>query len=278
MMRATILFLLTAILACAATIRLYLKDGEYQVVREYEVKGDRVRYYSVERGDWEEIPLSLVDLQKTESEAKTREESVKAEAATMAAEEKAEREARKEVERVPMEPGVYLISGDELKTIKLGESKVVTDKKRSILKVMSPLPMVAGKSSLEMDGEHSSNVVSSATPEFYIRLSAEERFGIIRMFDKKGVRVVEKLEIMPVTNEIVEQQDEVQVFRHQVGDGLYKIWPMKPLTPGEYAVVQYSPAGINGLNIQVWDFGYGAGESGAAPAAKQEEKKTKSKK
>lgn len=277
MIRATIVFLLTAMLTCAATIRLYLKDGEFQVVREYQVNGDRVRYYSVERGDWEEIPLSLVDLKKTESEAKSRDESVKEEAAAMAAEDKAEREARKEVERIPVETGVYLIAGDELKTIKPGESKVVTDKKRSILKVMSPIPMVAGKGTLELDGEHSPNVVSSATPEFYIRLSAEERFGIVRMFDKKGVRVVEKLEIMPVTNEIIEQQDEVQVFRHQVGDMLYKIWPMKPLTPGEYAVVQYSPAGVNGINLQVWDFSYGAGSGGSTPP-KSEEKKGKPKK
>ena len=278
-MRATIVFLLTAMLACAATIRLYLKDGEYQMVREYQVNGDRVRYYSVERGDWEEIPLSLVDLKKTESEAKSRDASVKEEAAALAAEEKAEREARKEVERIPVETGVYLIAaGDELKTIKPGESKVVTNKRRSVLKVMSPIPMVAGKATLELDGEHSPNVVSSATPEFYIRLSAEERFGIVRMFDKKGVRVVEKLEIMPVTNEIIEQQDEVQVFRHQVGDMLYKIWPMQPLTPGEYGVVQYSPAGVNGINLQVWDFSYGVGSEASSTPAKSEEKKGKPKK
>ena len=279
MIRATCVFLLLAALACAATIRLYLKDGEYQLVREYQIQGDRVRYYSVERGDWEEVPLSLVDIKKTETESQRHEASIKEEASAIAAEEKAEREARKEVERIPVEPGVYLVAGQDLKTIKPGESKVVSDKKRSILKAMSPIPMVAGKSTLEMDGEHSPNTVTSATPEFYIRLSAEERFGIIRMFDKKGVRVVEKLEIVPISNEVIEQQNEIQVFRQQVGDMLYKIWPMKPLEPGEYAVVQYSPAGTNGLNIQVWDFGYGmeASTSSAQPA-KPAGNKTKSKK
>ena len=64
---------------------------------------------------------------------------------------------------------------------------------------------------------------------------------------------MQKWTVEPVTEEILETQEEIPVFRRQLEDGLYKIWPREALTPGEYAVVEYT-AGQR--NIQVWDFGY----------------------
>ena len=126
------------------------------------------------------------------------------------------------------------------------------------MKAITPIPIVAGKATVELNGERSQNVVAMDRPEFYIRLAAEERFGIFRLKTQNGVRVVEKVSIIPVTKEYIEEPDLVEIFRKQVEEGLYKIWPTKPLTPGEYAVVEYTEGK---LNLQVWDFAcYPAGK------------------
>jgi hypothetical protein len=254
--RRAVIFLAFAVLAFGATVRLYLKDGTYQLAGEYQVQQDRVRYYSTERGEWEEIPLEFVDLDRTKKEAGEREETVKADAKAQAEEDAAERAAQEEIERIPVQVGVYYIHGPKLDAMKAAESKIVGNKKRTVLKILSPVPMVPGKSTVELDGETAAMRITETRPEFYIRESAEERFGIIKLTPKKAARVVENLTMVPVSKEVVEEQQEVATFRKQVADLLFKIWPEKPLDPGEYALVQYTEGKVN---VQVWDFSVGPG-------------------
>ncbi|MBI4874616.1 MAG: hypothetical protein HY822_08285 [Acidobacteria bacterium] len=250
MRRALLLFALILPLL-AANLKLYLKDGSFHVVREYSVEGDRVRYYSTERGDWEEIPVELADLKRTREEVREVEESRSKVAADITAEEKVERQQREEAARVPGDNGAYLVEGKDLVAVKQAVSKVVTDKKRSVLKYLSPVPFVAGKATVELDGARSSTLATGDSPEFYIRLSAPERFGIAKLTPKKDARVVQKWNIIPVSKEIIDEMEIVEVFRRQVAADVYKIWPVKPLAPGEYAVYQYTEGKGN---IQVWDF------------------------
>ncbi|HVO98885.1 MAG TPA: hypothetical protein VMT15_12495 [Bryobacteraceae bacterium] len=247
------IFLMLAATAFA-NFRLYLKDGTYQLVSEYKILKDRVSYLSVERGEWEEIPLSLVDLDRTKKEVAQHEEELKAEAKAQAEEDAAERLAVRQVEQIPEAPGVYYIHNDNLEAVKVAESKIVNNKKRQVLKVLSPIPMVAGKATVEIDGDSSSKEIADKRPEFFFRLSEFERFGLVQLTPtKKGSRVVETLNIIPVSKEIAQELHEVETFKKQEGDNVYKIWPQKDLPPGEYALVEYTE-GLDHINIQVWDF------------------------
>jgi hypothetical protein len=250
-MRSLLLALLIAALAWAANVKLYLKDGGYHVVREYQVQSDRVHFYSVERSQWEDIPLELVDLKRTETEAASRKAQLESDAKALAEEEKAERDLKKEVSRIPQDPGVYWLDGNEVRVLKQAESTVHTNKGRSLLKRLAPIPVVTGKGTLELQGPNSLNVFKDPEQEFYIQLSDPERFGIAKLTPGKGVRVVENLTFIPVTNEVVEEPAMMDILRKQLADGLYKIWPKEKLTPGEYAVVQFTESK---LNMQVWDF------------------------
>jgi len=247
-------WLALAAVAFGATSRLYLKNGEFHLVREYQVLDDRVRYYSTERADWEEIPLDLVDLDRTKKEATERAAAIEAESKTQAIEDAAVRADRRQVASVPEEPGVYYINGDKLATLKQAEVEVVTDKTRMVLKVLSPVPIIPGKATVETKGETAAFRVKSNEPEFYFRLSDFHRFGIIKLTRKKNARVVETVAILPGTEEKVEQQKQIDTFKKQEGEVLYKIWPEKPLDPGEYALIEY----VDGeVSLQIWDFGVG---------------------
>jgi hypothetical protein len=252
-----LLLITPAVSMAAATVRLYLKDGTYQLVREYEVKPDRVRFFSTEREEWEEIPLEMVDLARTKKDIADHQEAVAKEDKEQAEEDNALIEAEKEVASVPRALGVYYVRGDKMEAIPVAGSKIVNNKKRSVLKAITPVPMVASKETVELDGENAAVRVADTRPEFYFRLSNEERFGIVKLTktDKK-TRVVETVEEIPVSKELAEKFDEVDTFKKQEGDLFFKIWPEKDLEPGEYALVEHTDGRIN---LQVWDFGVGEG-------------------
>ncbi|MEO5926590.1 MAG: hypothetical protein ABIR70_22430 [Bryobacteraceae bacterium] len=251
MQRFLLIFLALATSAFAANLRLYLKDGDFQMVREYKVDGDRVRFYSVDRKDWEEIPLDLVDIKKTEKESTEKAASLAETIRIEQEEETAIKADRKQVQSVPDMPGVYVVDGTALTALTESEVEIEDSKSRKILQILAPAPIIAGKSTVTIKGKAAKFRITNTTPEFFFRLAQEERFVIIKLEPKKNDRVVEVVTILPNEEGTFEDQKQVAAFKKQFEPQLHKLWPEQPLEPGEYAVVEYTEGKVN---VRVWDF------------------------
>src|SRR5580700_11303798 len=107
MRRILAILLLAVFSAWAVNVKLYLKDGSFHLVREYQVQSDRVHFYSVERSQWEDIPLDLVDLKRTQTEASARQEKLDQDAKSLTEESEERKAIQKEMLRIPQNDGVY---------------------------------------------------------------------------------------------------------------------------------------------------------------------------
>src|SRR5580700_5665325 len=147
--------------------RLILKDGSYQLVTKYEIKGDRVRYKSAERDEWEELPTAMVDWPATEKYEKDRATSAIPEPAALDKEADNSREAERmrlpEVApglRLPEDSGVFLLDNyqgePQLVEMQQTEGEINRNVKANILR--GPLTPIgnSAKQSVELEGERAS--------------------------------------------------------------------------------------------------------------------------
>lgn len=168
--------------------RLVLKDGSYQIATRWEIHGDRVRYYSVERYAWEEVPTSLVDWPATESYNKEHQNAAGASSVDMAAadaEEKAERE-REEAKtpaiapgiRLPETGGVYLLDfyNNQPQLVELVQNGGELNKQmgKNIMRaVINPLPTGA-RQSIELKGTHARVEAHQNLPSIYVDIDSSD--------------------------------------------------------------------------------------------------------
>jgi hypothetical protein len=251
MRRLLLLFAFAAAVFAAPTIRLYLKDGDYQSVREYKVDGDRVRFLSTDRGEWEEMPLEIVDLKRTEKEASDKAAALAERVAIEQAEDDAIQADKKQVASVPDKPGVYLVEGQELKPLTESEAFRKDSTTNKILQAIAPAPIIAGKATIFIEGKAAKLRVTNTAPEFFFRLAMQERLALVKLDVKKDQRVIENVTIMPGNDEIFEDQKQMATFKKQYQSDLYKLWAEQPLEPGEYAVIEYTDGQIQ---VRAWDF------------------------
>lgn len=259
--------------------KLMLKDGGYQLVREYQRNGDRVRYFSAERGDWEEIPAAMVDWDAT----------AKAEAAAAASANALLKQVHHEQEErqvevpmdvdasLPIAPGIFLPGGEGMFVL---EGKSVTpldqagaeihaDKKQTLKQILSPVPIVPSKKNIELPGAKATRRINSERPEFYLREPPPDpdrvspiltsgqpgdtgpEVALVKLTVKGGKRQIESIRSM-FGQQVPGELNAISIERWDIAKDVYRFTLSQDLPAGEYAFTQILP---DGINLYVWDFG-----------------------
>jgi len=263
-------------------LKLMLADGTYQLVREYQRNGDHVRYYSMERGAWEELPAAMVDWAAT---AKAEAEMEKQSAALVEKVHKQE-EARRldnvaDIDAslrvgdgafLPSGEGMFVVEGKTIRILDQAGSELKTDKKRVIADVLSPVHMVPGKQTIVMQGSHAVVRLRTNAPEFYLReappdpdstssIQRSKRAGesgpdveLVRTKVGRNTRVLESVRTL-FGQAVSENINVISMQRWDVAPNVYRFTLSQPLPPGEYVLAEVLE---EGLNLYVWDFGLDA--------------------
>jgi hypothetical protein len=242
--------------------KLFLKDGTFQLAREYAVEGDRVRYWSVERSQWEEIPASLVDwdaTHKSEAEQASHDADLKAKihASDLAMRTKdIDVDLSLEIKPklfLPDAVGFYSLDRDNLiHVMKQSQAVLKMSTGRQVEKIMI-IPLINGKGTMEIPGERAAMRLATPEPEFYMRPAdaREPRFRLLRAQVKGGHRVIDNLTVH-FTGEETHKATEIEIQTWTPATGVFRYTMDQRLEPGEYAFVEMTDQGINGY---VWDFG-----------------------
>ncbi len=262
--------------------KLVLKDGTYQIIREYQREGERVRYYSLERGDWEELPAAMVDWEAT---AKAEADEEKSSSTMIAKVHKQDEAARMDNVAdidaslpvgdgafLPSGEGMFLVEGKSVRILDQVSSGFKTDTKQTIKQILSPIPIVPGKKHVIIAGARATVRLKTTRPEFYLREAAPDpdRVSAVEMSSRPGESgpEVELLRAKVAHNErqletirslfgeqIDEQRSTISVQRWEIAKDVYRFTLSAPLPPGEYVLAEILP---DGLNLFVWDFGVDA--------------------
>ncbi len=264
--------LLLAPRASWAAIKLYLKDGTYQLVKSYRVHGDRVSYYSLERSEWEEVPVALVDFETTKriGQQEELEKSKELEQARELGKQRLEVKENSGFEiapgfRLPEEEGVFAFDGARIIHLLQSSGEVVTDKKRLALAMALPGPLLKNRSLVMLPGAKAAVRIQTMRPVFYIQAADGwgKRAELIPVRTHKESRVLETVNSGIGVGKSGEVRSSLPVEREQLAPGLFRLKPTQPLELGEYALAELIQ---QKLNLDVWDFGIdGAPARATAP-------------
>lgn len=253
-----------------------LKDGSFQLVREYQIQGDRVRYYSVDSGSWEFLPADLIDwdaTKKLEAEEGNRDAAIVAKVHTQEEERTIpplDIDASLEVAPgVFLPPGVNLFVFDGTSAVPLPQAQTSSkvSKQRLLEQVMVPIPIIPSRQDVSVQGARAKFRLHNRQPEFYLRTadSREPNLELIRVKPHGDSRLIEHVDAL--FGEKQEMRDAVPMQKWPVAQGVYRFTLSQSLTPGEYALAQTLDE--EGMSLYVWDFGVDSNpETTAVPGSK----------
>jgi hypothetical protein len=243
--------------------KLVLKDGTIQLIREYEVDGDRVRYYSIEQHQWEEMPSALVDWDATkkadDSEVARKKaliEKVHTEEAARGA-DAIDVDASIEVSKgvfLPDGEGVFLYDGDKISKIPPVAPDIQFSKSQMLKKVLVPVPIVPTRHTVSLNGGKAKMRIQPGVIEIYMRTADghDPRVQLIQAKVHSEKRDLENLD------ELFNQTQstgatEIAIQQWEIARGVYRFTLTQSINPGEYAFAEVVPG--NGSSLYFWDFG-----------------------
>jgi hypothetical protein len=255
--------------------KLVLKDGSFQLVREYHIEGDRVRYYSIDSSQWEVIPAGLVDWDATK---KLENEEASKDAEVLGKVHKQEEERRiapLDIDAsLEVAPGVFLPQGDglfvfdahDIRPLGQAETSSRVAKKRVLEEVLVPVPVVPSRRNVSIAGSRARLRLATRRPEFYMRTtdSRAPEMELIRARVHGDSREIEHLD--KLFGEEHATSDSLPMQRWQVAEGVYRFTLAVPLDPGEYALAEVVQN--EGMSLFVWDFGVDEDRLPATPIVK----------
>lgn len=252
--------------------KLVLKDGNIELIREYEIQGDRVRYYNLDSSEWEEIPASLVDWDATKklaaaeasSDAKLNQEVHYQEEGRLV--QPLDIDASLEVAPgifLPPGEGLFIFDGKNVTPMAEADIESKLNKKKAVEKVLVPIPVIPSRHTISIHGAHASVRVPLGQTEFYMRTAdgREPELDLVRAKihgDSRNIANVDQL-----FGEQAASANTLLFQRWQIAKGVYRFTLGQSLEPGEYALIEIIQD--SGMSIYVWDFGIDPAPSQAKP-------------
>lgn len=246
--------------------KLILRDGSFQLVREYNVEGDRVRYYSIEQSQWEEIPESLIDwdaTHKVEADEAKRDADV---IAKVHARESGRTAQALDIDAsLEVAPGVFLPPGEGLFEfdgkgvfpIPQAPADIKFSKTQMLKQVLIPIPIIPTRHTVSLIGPRAKLRIKAGQTEFYMRTAdgREPELELLRAKVKGDSRYLENLDQL-FKEQGTTGQTTLLIQRWLIAPGVYRFTLEQHIDPGEYALAEIVQGG--GTNLYFWDFGLDA--------------------